>query len=196
MPANDAVAVIDLKIHSIRQLFNSLDATPFPDNDLDTNAEEFIVGWAKELPPDQRLQIRVQLTQPGDDPQKIAGVESAFHNFFEYRAGVVQRQFRQLMREGRISLMIGLTCLAVALVAAEFISQYERSAFSSVLRESLIIGGWVGMWRSIQIFLFDWWPIRHHRNICTRLSQAPVQVLTAGSSQAPPAPPQDAGPTL
>jgi len=33
-----------------RTLFNAIDPSPFRDKDLDPKAEEFIVGWAKELP--------------------------------------------------------------------------------------------------------------------------------------------------
>ena len=36
----------------------------------------------------------------------------------------------------------------------------------TVLRESLVIGGWVAMWRPIEVFLYDRWPIRPKR-ACT-----------------------------
>jgi hypothetical protein len=29
-----------------------------------------------------------------------------------------------------------------------------------IIRESLLIGGWVAMWRPMEILLYDWWPIR------------------------------------
>ena len=32
--------------------------------------------------------------------------------------------------------------------------------FAGVARESLLIGGWVAMWRPLEVFLYDWWPIR------------------------------------
>jgi hypothetical protein len=25
---------------------------------------------------------------------------------------------------------------------------------------SLVIGGWVAMWRPMEVFLYDWWPVR------------------------------------
>src|SRR5690349_4560261 len=36
--------IIDIRITDIRQLFNSLDPSPFHERDLDREAEEFIVG--------------------------------------------------------------------------------------------------------------------------------------------------------
>jgi hypothetical protein len=39
----------------------------------------------------------------------------------------------------------------------------------------MIIGGWVAMWRRLEIFLYDWWPIRSERKLFDRLSAMPVR---------------------
>ena len=43
-------------------------------------------------------------------------------------------------------------------------------------RESLTIAGWVAMWRPMQIFLYDWWPLRHLGKIYENLSRMPVEL--------------------
>jgi hypothetical protein len=43
-------------------------------------------------------------------------------------------------------------------------------------RESLLIGGWVAMWRPLEIFLYDWWPIRPERRLYERLSAMPIRI--------------------
>lgn len=40
---------IELRLRHVNQLFNSLDPAPFYEQDLDTDAEEFIVGWARHV---------------------------------------------------------------------------------------------------------------------------------------------------
>jgi len=50
-----AANAIELRIEEISQLFHTLDPFPFREKDLDADAEEFIVSWARELPPDQAL---------------------------------------------------------------------------------------------------------------------------------------------
>ena len=47
--SNDT-GVIEVRISELAQLFNSLDASPFHERVLDDDAEEYIVGWARELP--------------------------------------------------------------------------------------------------------------------------------------------------
>ena len=41
--------VIRVHVTELRQLFNSIDPSPFRSRDLDPKAEEFIVGWAKDF---------------------------------------------------------------------------------------------------------------------------------------------------
>jgi hypothetical protein len=181
--AKKAVATIDVRMKDIRQLFNSLDATPFPDRDLDADAEEFIVGWAMELPSDAPLVLRVHVAQPPEDPRLTDGLQDAIRNYFVYRVGVIQRQFRQLLQRGRWSLLIGLACVAGSVTAANLIGRLGPGTLGSILTESLLIGGWVAMWRPLQIFLYDWWPLRHHRRVCERLSRAQVQLIIAGQER-------------
>jgi hypothetical protein len=46
-----------------------------------------------------------------------------------------------------------------------------------MLRESLTIAGWVAMWRPMQIYLYDWWPLRRRGRIYMKLSHMPVEVI-------------------
>ena len=48
--------------------------------------------------------------------------------------------------------------------------------FLSVARESLTIAGWVAMWRPMQIYLYDWWPLRRHGKLYVKLSRMKVEV--------------------
>jgi len=42
--------VIEVHVSELSQIFNSMDPSPFHERDLDDDAEEFIVGWAREFP--------------------------------------------------------------------------------------------------------------------------------------------------
>ena len=54
--AGDAIppgcAVIEVQVAELRQLFNSIDPSPFQERDLDPRAEEFIVGQSRDLATD------------------------------------------------------------------------------------------------------------------------------------------------
>jgi hypothetical protein len=53
-----------------------------------------------------------------------------------------------------------------------------------VLRESLLIGGWVAMWRPLEVFLYDWWPIRAEARLYDRLAAMPVRLTYAADAPA------------
>ena len=62
-PIPPKCAVIEVHIGELKQLFDAIDPSPFRDRDLDPKAEEFIVGWAKDLPRDASLALVVDLDQ-------------------------------------------------------------------------------------------------------------------------------------
>jgi hypothetical protein len=65
----------------------------------------------------------------------------------------------------------------VCLVGADAVGKFATGNFSTILRESLTIVGWVAMWRPMQIFLYDWWPLARRRRLYVSLSHAQVHVL-------------------
>jgi hypothetical protein len=46
---------IELNLREISQLFNTMDPSPFHEKDLDHDAEDFLVSWAREFPLDKRV---------------------------------------------------------------------------------------------------------------------------------------------
>jgi hypothetical protein len=166
---------IELRLRDVAQLFNSMDPTPFHHKDLDPDAEEFIESWALEFPPGGQYHITVQVEElPAHDP--TASVTEAIHNYFAYRAGQTRRELRYLLRQGRDSLAIGLGFLALCLLVADALSRHATGQFPAIVRESLTIGGWVGMWRPLEIFLYEWWPLIRRQRTYVSLSRALIQV--------------------
>jgi hypothetical protein len=72
---------------------------------------------------------------------------------------------------GRTSLLIGLIALAAAIALGDFLASLMKGGrIGDILRESLTIGGWVSMWRPLEVFLYDWWPIRNDARLSDRLA--------------------------
>jgi hypothetical protein len=169
-------ALIELRLRGFAQLFNSMDPSPFLDRDLDAEAEEFIVSWARELPAHRELELVVHLATP-TAPEATVETASAVRHYFATRAALKQGEFRLLMRRGRLSLGVGLLFLSVCLLLSELAIKLGWPVASHIVSEGLTIAGWVAMWRPLQIYLYDWWPLRDERRNYERLARMRMRVL-------------------
>lgn len=171
--------LIEVRVRDLRQLFNSMDPSPFHEKDLDATAEEFITSWAMEYPLEQALVLAVYVDEPPTetDPEPI--VAEAVHHFYSYRSDMKRRELRELLRRGRTSLFIGLFFLTACLLASRVVESLGQTTLIGIVSESFIIGGWVAMWRPLEIFLYDWWPVRHMRRVYDKLSRMEVRVSLA-----------------
>jgi len=167
---------IELNLREVGQLFNTMDPAPFPDKDLDSDAEEFILSWVHEFPLNEPVSLVVHLAElpAGGNPQSV--VEQGVHHYFAYRARMNRMELRRLLSDGRKSLFIGLAFLSVCLMLSHAIGRAVSGTFLSIAQESLTIAGWVAMWRPMQIYLYDWWPVRRRGKLFRKLSRMHVEV--------------------
>src|SRR5688572_14592738 len=169
--------IIEIRLAELNQIFNRMDPSPFQDKDLDPKAEEFIVGWAREVSRNAPLALSVHLDRTDGLREEAEVLRKSIQEFFSNRALVSRRKLRQLFRVGRTSLVVGLVFLAACVVGGDLIANaMSGNRLGEILRESLLIGGWVAMWRPLEIFLYDWWPIRDEARLYDRLSAMPVWI--------------------
>jgi hypothetical protein len=45
-----------------------------------------------------------------------------------------------------------------------------------ICAQLLIIGGWVAMWRPMEIFIYEWWPLMRTGRLYEKLSRMRVEV--------------------
>jgi len=174
LPAN--CELIEVRVSELKQLFNAIDPSPFRERDLDPDAEEFITGWAKEAPAGVTFGLAVYLDRPAGLANEPAELREAIHEFFRNRAELSRRRLRELFRRGRTSLAIGVCTLGVSVAVGNLVGSVFSNHLAQILKESLLIGGWVAMWRPMEIFLYDWWPIRAEATLADRLSVMPVRI--------------------
>lgn len=175
--SEDGKGRIELRLRNIDQLFDSFDPAPFHEKDLDRDAEDFIVSWAREYPPDLPLVFRLHL--PGDqqrfEPERM--VRTAIRNYFSYRADMARLEVRRTLQQGRASLFVGSVFLACCLGARELLRTQFEVDWVRFLEEGILIVGWVAMWRPIELLLYDWWPLLRRRRTYENLSRMRVEVI-------------------
>ena len=169
--------VIEVHVPDLRHLFNAIDPSPFRDRDLAPEAEAFIVGWAETAPRNAGLSLVVHADRwlQQDDESVL---KEAVREYFAHRATETRRRLGRMFAIGRTSLLIGIAFLALVIVLGQALERAlgAGSGLGEFLRESLLIGGWVVMWRPLEIFLYEWWPIRAQARLFERLARMPVHL--------------------
>ena len=177
---------IEVHVGIIEQLFSAIDPSPFSIRDLDPDAHEYIVDCCKDLPRDMPLQLVVHLDRIPDDPRQVEQLDHAIQTYFAAQANSRRQELKDLFGRGRISLLIGLAFLSLSIATGELIEQWiAPTNLARIVREGLLIGGWVAMWRPMEIFLYDWWPIRARIRLYERLAHTPVIVLMRDGASRP-----------
>ena len=173
-------ARISLKLRELNQLFNSMDPSPFLDRDLDHDAEEFIVSSARELHGSRSYELVIHLGA-APDPVRAAETPEAVQHYFAARAELKRREFRLLLRRGQTAFIVGFLFLTACLLLGQTLGKALTPSVGEVVREGFTIVGWVAMWRPLEIFLYDWWPVRAEWRDLQRLARMRVRLV-------PPAP--------
>jgi hypothetical protein len=171
---SEAAQTIMVRLNRLDQLFNSLDPSPFHEKDLDRDAEDFIVGWLRDIG-DKPFRICIGLPS-GEAKVKGSEIEQAIHHHFEYRVKDEQRNLRLQFRRGRIALLIGVVFLTACLLLRALLTGALSAPFDVLVGESLLIIGWVAMWGPLDVFLYGWWPIVERLRVFRRLAKVEIEV--------------------
>jgi hypothetical protein len=183
----DARGSIRVWVQTLDKLFSAIDPSPLSERDLNEETEHFIVSWARDVPADAPLSLTVELCRPAALRDPSVSVREAVHVFFGRRAETAARELRAMFRRGRTSLVIGLLFLTTCVIAGDVLgTRIHDGHLADVLREGLTVAGWVAMWRPMEIFLYNWWPLAADRRLYDRLATMPVSVESL-ASDAPPA---------
>jgi hypothetical protein len=158
------------------ELYNSLDASPRYDRELNARTEAFIVSWADELPRGAAPSLVLHLQNCPDSPVQRAAIVRGIHQHFRQLAHLQSLALRALLGQGRITLLLGLTILTLSLMGSEALLATGASIWTQLVSQALATAGWVAMWRPLQIYLYDWWPVVRKRRDYRRLSQMPIEL--------------------
>jgi len=185
IPAN--AARIEVRVNELRQLFNAMDAAPFRDRDLDPNAEAFILEWSRDVERRRPLALVVHLGGEAPREEDRAVLGQAVHEFFAHRAVSERHRLKRLFRLGRTCLAIGVGFLGTAILLGDLVVEMVgHGDLGELIREGLLVGGAIALWRPLEIFLYDWWPIRDEALLFERLSAMSVHLVDARPGEAAP----------
>ena len=174
----DGKILVEIKLTSIIQLFNSFDPAPFHEKELDTAAEHYIVDTVDDFP--QKTQFKIVIFLPPDiaasDRAKTIGL--AIQNHFQYKALVAERKFRSRAKYGRFTLLVGLSFLFFSLLTGEYLLSVTTSIVTQLIATALLVTGWAAMWEPVTVLLYELWPLVQRKKTYQKISTTEIDILT------------------
>lgn len=178
---------IDVRLHSVRQLFDGRDPAPFREHLLDSDAVEFIFARVQELP--RRVPIKLVFWVLKDAPQDLAdnAIVNAVPKHFQYEKEKLARLIRAYVRRGPIYLLGGLSVIVLSPTLTEwFRVLLPVGNFQRIMMEGISITSWVAVWRPLETLVYDWWPLWAQRRLINRVLDAEISVRHADGTIRPP----------
>lgn len=168
-------ATIEIVVFSLEQLFDKRDPNPFLTKDLDEDASDYIITSAEEIGVKKLGKLKIYVRSPTEAHSPLL-IQKSIHKFFTYRLELNRRKIKKTLSTGYKALIIGLVFLAFSVFLSRFIGNFEEKTFiNNFLKEGFLLLGWVSMWKPVNVFLYDWWPIIEDQKILKALSEIKIE---------------------
>lgn len=173
----DGVYCIDIALSSILQLFDRKDPSPFKEKDLDEDFSRYLILALRELSHAERVKLVIKMQEHHPTFLKANDVEEAIYTYFSFELESSRNDLKLLFKQGRITLVLGMAFLGLC-YSFYFFTKDRTDLFFGFLAESLHVMGWVAMWKPINLFLYEWWPIQDRIKLMRRLTKIKVEIIT------------------
>jgi hypothetical protein len=178
----DGRILVEVRLSSVEQLFNSFDPAPFHEKELDADAEDYIVDMVDDFPIKTPIRLIIHLPETLATEENAKEITDAIRAHFRYRTMAQELKFRARFRHGRWALLVGLVFVAIAMIVRQLVTAYLGSGHlvTQIISDSLLIVGWAAMWEPVTVLLYELWPIRQQKNIYEKIAGTEIDILTSG----------------
>lgn len=150
---------IEVRIKSTNQLFDVRDPAPFRERDLDDDFVEYILSSVREGSVSSPMKFVIYVEEKEDPQLPKDTIREAIRGHFLYQVILEERNLKQYLKKAQIYFLIGFFVLATCLGIAQEMHVPNAPGYWGVLREGIVIFGWVSIWKPIELILFDWYPL-------------------------------------
>jgi hypothetical protein len=167
---------IEIHLQNIDELLLSTQMSLCRKRMLNKDAEEFIVAEASAAPRHSSLNLKVHISEIDENTAKQ--IPKAVHDHFTYRKENSQKQLKHTIQFGVRSLLIGFFFLALIFILTELGTRIlPKGGLALTIRESLIILGWVALWRPAELLLYEWYPFKRDAVLFHRLEESKIELI-------------------
>lgn len=159
---------IDIFIKNPKDIFEG-----FGGNILNRDFEEYIFNSVRNYSLDKKIEL---IIYPSRESFEADLIKSSIHRHFDYRAKELGLQLRRQFFQWTVNMVIGVLFLVLCLILVEILEVFSYINIIKIIKESLLIIGWVALWEPVSFILFGWKTIKRDKLVCSKLSNITVSV--------------------
>lgn len=175
--------LIEVRVRTALQLFDARDPAPFRARDLDDDFTEYIVSSADEVSTSDPLKILIYVEEPATPGLDKSSISEAMRTHFRYQIDLKRVQLAKVFKTARLFLGIGLICMVFCLLLARFLEAHMTDGPGHIVKEGLVIFGWVSMWKPFELVLFDWYPLYDRIRLFKQLVKTEIGVVFEAAAE-------------
>jgi hypothetical protein len=173
---NEDIIEFNIDIKNIGDLLKNDGSIASIEESLSKEIEEYLFKVVKCYPLRQKIKLLIiikEFKRQGND-EEIAEI---VHNHFCYKVKETQIYLKEQFRQWRINFFIGILFLILCLIIGGILDKFSHISMIKIIKESLLIIGWVALWEPVSFILFGWRVINRDKNYYKKLCNISIKVI-------------------
>src|SRR5688572_18447617 len=173
---------IKLSLLSIDQILLRPKPSNYRRRMLNEDVEDFIIEEARACPRQNAILLTINL--PANEIVSALGIRAAIASHFEHLRKKSEKDCLRTIHLGWRSLLVGFAFLILIFGLTQIGDRIiPEGGVAMMIRESLVILGWVAMWRPADLLLYEWYPFKRDATLFRKLANSEVQVVAEHKQQ-------------
>ncbi len=178
------VKEIEITLPDADHLFIIPEINPLHGNTVYEPGIETIDDLVRKIPARDSILLKILLPKSEIFPGLEEKIKNAIMDYCDYQIVKIDRQLELESRQGRRTLIYGITILIICLLLSGlgfFISQNANTtlqyAMGGFMYNGFMIIGWVSLWTPTSMLVFERWPDWISRNTFKRIRKMDIHIL-------------------
>jgi hypothetical protein len=172
---NDTIE-LNIDIINIDDLLKNDGSIASIQESLSKSIEEYLFKAVKCYPISQKIKLLI-IIKECHRQWNDEGIAEIVHSHFCYKVKETRIYLKEQFRQWGINFFIGILFLILCLIIGEILEKFIHIGIIKIIKESLLIIGWVALWEPVSFILFGWRVINRDKHYYMKLCSIPIEVI-------------------
>lgn len=166
---------LNIAVKNTEEIYQQFGYSSISETTISKDFEEYILNSIKNYPLEEKLKLIIHIQKK--DRRELDNLDDYIHKHFSNKLSDIELNLKQQFKEWKINMTIGILFLVMCLVLVQVLEVFQHINFMKIIKEGLIIIGWVALWEPVTFILFSWRNLKRDRLYYKKLCSIPISVV-------------------